>query len=63
MLHHFKNPKPAREISLVHLKNGVKTHIVNEIKTLLDRLIKTKIHFSDVMIVSPLKNKELGRIT
>ena len=63
MLHHFKNPKPSREISLVHLKNGVKNHIVNEIKTLIDRLIKTKIHFSDVKIVSPLKNKELGRIT
>ena len=62
MLHYFKNPKPSREISLVYPKNGIKIHIINEIKTLMDKLIKNKIHFSDVKIVSPIKNRELSRV-
>lgn len=63
MLHNFKNPKPAREVSLVYHKNEVKIHIINEIKKLLFRVTKQKLHFSDVNIISPIKNREAKRFT
>ena len=58
MLHNFKNPKPAREVSLVYHKNEVKIHIINEIKNLINKVTKTKLQFSDVNIISPIKNRE-----
>ena len=63
MLHNFKNPKPAREVSLVYHKNEVKIHIIDEIKKLLFRVTKQKLHFSDVNIISPIKNREAKRFT
>jgi LysR family hydrogen peroxide-inducible transcriptional activator len=63
MLHNFKNPKPAREVSLVYHKNEVKIHIIDEIKKLLFRVTKKKLHFSDVNIISPIKNREAKRFT
>lgn len=61
MLHNFKNPKPAREVSLVYHKSEVKIHIIDEIKKLLFRVTKQKLHFSDVNIISPIKNREAKR--
>ena len=61
MLHNFKNPKPAREVSLVYLKSELKIHIINEIKDLLDNLTKRKLQFNDVNIISPIKNREAVR--
>jgi LysR family hydrogen peroxide-inducible transcriptional activator len=61
MLHNFKNPKPAREVSLVYHKNEVKIHIINEIKNLIIKATKTKLQFSDVNIISPIKNREAVR--
>ncbi len=58
MLHSFKNPKPAREVSLVYHKNEVKIHIINEIKDLLNKVTNTSLQFSDVNIISPIKNRE-----
>tara|TARA_B100001059_G_C17783653_1_gene555783 strand:+ start:715 stop:1671 length:957 start_codon:yes stop_codon:yes gene_type:complete len=63
MLHNFKNPKPAREVSLVYHKSEVKIHIIDEIKKLLFRVTKQKLHFSDVNIISPIKNREAKRFT
>ena len=62
MLHKFKDPKPSREVSLVYHKSEVKIHIINEIKTLIHDLTKKKINFSDVNIISPLKNREARRM-
>ena len=62
MLHNFKNPKPSREISVVYHKNELKIHIINEIRKLLNYLTKAKIHFNDVNIISPLKNREATRV-
>ena len=61
MLHNFKNPKPAREVSLVYHKSELKIHIINEIKDLLDNLTKRKLQFNDVNIISPIKNREAVR--
>lgn len=58
MLHNFKNPKPAREVSLVYNKNEMKIHIINEIKDLIKQLIKTKLQFNDVNIISPIKKRK-----
>ena len=58
MLHNFKNPKPAREVSLVYNKNEIKIHIINEIKDLIKQLIKTKLQFNDVNIISPIKKRK-----
>ena len=62
MLHSFKNPKPAREVSLVYHKNENKIHIINEIKDLLNKLTKRKLQFNDVNIISPIKNREAIRV-
>jgi len=62
MLHNFKNPKPAREVSLVYHKNELKIHIINEIRDLLKELTKKKIQFNDVNIISPIKNREALRV-
>lgn len=57
MLHNFKTPKPAREVSIVYHKNEIKIHTINEIKNLLNKLTKTKLQFNDVNIISPIKNR------
>ena len=62
MLHNFKDPKPAREVSLVYHKNELKIHIINEIRDLLKELTKKKIQFNDVNIISPIKNREALRV-
>lgn len=62
MLHNFKSPKPAREVSLVYHKNELKIHIINEIRDLLKELTKKKIQFNDVNIISPIKNREALRV-
>lgn len=62
MLHNFKNPKPAREVSLIYHKNEIKIHIINEIKNLIYKVTKRKIQFSNVNIISPIKNREAIRL-
>ena len=61
MLHNFKNPKPAREVSLVYHKNEVKIHIINEINNLLNKVTRKRLQFSDVNIISPIKNRDAAR--
>lgn len=54
-LHFFKNPAPAREISLIHSKNDLKIHIIKAIEKVIVGIIKGAIAFEDVKIISPLK--------
>lgn len=50
----FKKPYPSREISLVHHKNELKSHIIKALYESINSIVKAAIQFQDVEIVSPL---------
>lgn len=50
----FKDPVPAREISLVYSKSELKIQIINALQEVISSVIKGAIAFSDVNIISPL---------
>lgn len=54
-LRHFKNPKPAREVSLIYPKNELKIHIIDALRTVVSGVVRGAIAFSDVEIISPKK--------
>ena len=56
-LKHFVNPKPAREVSLLHHKNKLKIQITNALKEVIDSVIRGAIAFQDIRIISP-KNQQ-----
>lgn len=51
----FKNPDPAREVSLIYHKSQLKMQMIEGLKDNIDGLIRGIINFSDVKIISPLK--------
>jgi LysR family hydrogen peroxide-inducible transcriptional activator len=51
----FKNPKPAREVSILHHKNELKKHIINALHKTIKGIIDGAILFENLEIVSPLK--------
>jgi len=55
-LREFKSPPPAREISLIYHKSQLKMQMIEALKTSIDGVIRGAISFSDVKIISPLKN-------
>ena len=57
-LRKFQNPTPAREVSLLYHKSQLKLHLINALKTTIDGIIRGVIAFSDVEIISPLKQKK-----
>ncbi|MGK4568618.1 LysR substrate-binding domain-containing protein [Flavobacterium sp. 3HN19-14] len=56
-LHHFKDPKPSREVSLVFPKTELKIHIIDALRSTIAGVIKGAIVFQNVQIVSPLSKK------
>ncbi|OYU81175.1 MAG: DNA-binding transcriptional regulator OxyR [Flavobacterium sp. BFFFF1] len=56
-LHQFKEPKPAREVSLVFPKTELKIHIIDALRSTIAGVIKGAIVFQNVQIVSPLSKK------
>lgn len=57
-LRHFKEPKPAREVSLIYPKSELKIHIIDALRTTIAGVVKGAIVFQNVQIVSPIqKNK------
>ncbi len=52
-LRHFKDPKPAREVSLIYPKNELKIHIIDALRTTIQGVVRGAIAFSDVQIISP----------
>ena len=56
LLKEFKSPKPAREISLIYHKTQLKIQLIEALKNTIDGVVRGAISFSDVEIVSPLKN-------
>ncbi|MEC4113886.1 LysR family transcriptional regulator [Myroides pelagicus] len=53
----FKDPKPAREVSLIYTKNELKVQIVNALYEVILSVIRGAITFQDVKIISPKKTK------
>ena len=56
-LRHFKEPKPAREVSLIFPKSELKIHIIDALKSTIAGVIKGAIVFQNVQIISPLQKK------
>jgi len=56
-LKHFKEPKPAREISLIFPKTELKIQIIDALRTTIAGVIKGAIVFQNVAIISPISKK------
>ncbi len=56
----FINPKPAREVSLLHHQNKLKIQITEALKSTIDSVIRGEIAFQDVKIISPTKENNLN---
>ncbi len=53
-LKYFKEPSPAREISLIYHKKELKAHITEALKDVISSVVRGAIAFQDVNIISPL---------
>ncbi len=56
-LRHFKEPKPAREVSLIYPKTELKIHIIDALRSTIAGVIKGAIVFQNVEIISPKPTK------
>jgi LysR family hydrogen peroxide-inducible transcriptional activator len=56
-LRHFKEPKPAREVSLIYPKSELKIQIIDALRSTIAGVVKGAIVFQNVQIVSPLPKK------
>jgi LysR family hydrogen peroxide-inducible transcriptional activator len=56
-LRHFKEPKPAREVSLIFPKSELKIQIIDALRSTIAGVIKGAIVFQNVEIISPLQKK------
>jgi LysR family hydrogen peroxide-inducible transcriptional activator len=53
----FKDPKPAREVSLIYPKSELKIHIIDALRSTIAGVVKGAITFYNVQIISPLPKK------
>jgi LysR family hydrogen peroxide-inducible transcriptional activator len=56
-LRHFKEPKPAREVSLIFPKSELKIQIIDALRSTIAGVVKGAIVFQNVQIVSPITKK------
>lgn len=56
-LRQFKEPKPAREVSLIYPKSELKIQIIDALRSTIAGVIKGAIVFQNVEIISPLPKK------
>ena len=54
-LRYFKDPPPAREVSLIYNKSELKMQIINALYDVIAGVIRGAIRFNDVEIISPVK--------
>lgn len=57
-LHNFEKPAPAREVSLLYQKSGLKIQIIEVLQATIAGLIKGAITFQNVNIISPLADRK-----
>ena len=53
-LRHFKEPSPAREVSLIYHKSELKMQIIEALQTVISGIIRGAIAFQNVEIISPI---------
>lgn len=53
-LHHFVEPSPAREVSIIYHKSELKMQIIEALHTVISGIIRGAIAFQNVNIISPL---------
>ncbi|TLP80266.1 LysR substrate-binding domain-containing protein [Maribacter sp. ACAM166] len=53
-LKYFKDPSPAREVSLIYHKKELKVQITDALKDVITSVVRGAIAFQDVKIISPL---------
>lgn len=56
-LRQFKEPKPAREVSLIYPKSELKMHIIDALRNTISGVVKGAIAFQNVQIISPISKK------
>ena len=56
-LRYFRDPQPAREISILFPKNELKLHIIEAFRNTIEGVIRGAITFHDVKIISPRNKK------
>jgi LysR family hydrogen peroxide-inducible transcriptional activator len=54
-LKYFKEPSPAREVSIIYGKSELKMQIINALHDIISGVIRGAIAFQDVKIISPTK--------
>ncbi|WP_274474320.1 LysR substrate-binding domain-containing protein [Mangrovimonas aestuarii] len=57
-LHHFNEPSPAREVSIIYHKSELKMQIIEAIRDVISGIIRGAIAFHNVQIISPLPTKK-----
>lgn len=53
-LHHFNEPSPAREVSIIYHKSELKMQIIEALQDVISGIIRGAIAFQNVEIISPL---------
>lgn len=53
-LHHFNEPTPAREVSIIYHKSELKMQIIEALQNVISGIIRGAIAFQNVKIVSPV---------
>ena len=53
-LHHFNEPSPAREVSIIYHKSELKMQIIEALHDVISGIIRGAIAFQNVKIISPL---------
>ncbi len=56
-LREFKEPVPAREVSIIYHKSQLKIQLIEALKNVIDAIVRGIIAFNDVKIISPLHKK------
>ena len=56
-LRHFKEPKPAREVSLIYPKSELKIQIIDALRSTIAGVIKGAIVLQNIEVISPLPKK------
>lgn len=54
-LHHFNDPVPAREVSLIYHKSELKMQIIEALQDIISGIVRAAIAFQNVEIISPLQ--------
>jgi LysR family hydrogen peroxide-inducible transcriptional activator len=57
-LRQFKDPAPAREVSIIYHKSQLKIQLIEVLKNVIDGIIRGVIAFNDINIISPINKKK-----